>query len=203
LLFGRDDDNDGPTSISSSSNSSSSDDIDKYASSSSPITINGNGDETIQNISLPSPFSKVTLSHSGNSNFAVTAYFGNDQELLVNEIGTYKGSTFIATTDSVDLDIDADGSWSGTISGVGKSPTATFSGKGDNVSGFFNPPTRGSWEISHQGTSNFVVWLHCIGGSDLVVNEIGNYAGETIISFESGPCLWVVNADGTWSLNRK
>lgn len=201
ILSGRD--NDRSLSSSSSSLSKSSDNIDKYAASSVPIKINGNGDKTIQDIALPSPFSKVTLSHSGKSNFIVTAYFGNQEELLVNEIGNYKGSTFITTSDNVDFDFDADGSWNGTISGVGKSSSATFSGNGDNVSGFFSPPSTSAWVISHNGSSNFIVHLHCIGGLDLVANEIGNYQGETMISFDKGPCLWVVNADGSWSIKPK
>jgi hypothetical protein len=39
-----------------------------------------------------------------------------------------------------------------------------------------------------------------VGGTDLIVNEIGAFSGSTIIKFDKGPCLWEVNADGSWSL---
>jgi len=194
------------SSTSSSDHSSSqseqiSNSIDTFTSSGPPVSFNGSGRTATNQMSLPSPFSKVTFTHSGSSNFIVTVYYGNDEDLLVNEIGNYKGTTLIMTDQTVTFDIDADGSWTGKIEGVGKSSSASFSGTGDGVSGFFNPPSQGAWEITHNGDSNFVTWLHCVGGSDLIVNEIGVFSGSAIIQFEEGPCLWEVNADGIWSLN--
>jgi hypothetical protein len=101
----------------------------------------------------------------------------------------------------VTFDIDADGAWSFLIEPIGIATSASFSGMGDSVSGLFTPPKSGPWEISHDGKSNFVVWLHCAGGSDLIENEIGRVSGSRFVSFEDGPCLWEVNADGNWSLH--
>jgi hypothetical protein len=165
-----------------------------------PILLSGHGRTATDPISLPSVYSKVTFTHNGSSNFIVTAFFGNDQELLVNKIGNYLGTLFLNTDKPVMFDIEADGDWTANIEGIGRADSATFSGTGDNVSGMFDPPSPGAWEISHDGKSNFVVYFHCIGGSDLIINEIGVFSGSTIISFDDGPCLWIVNADGNWSI---
>lgn len=188
------------TDYSSGQSEKDSNEIDKLAESGPPIKFNGTGRTATEEMSLPSTFSKVTLTHNGSGNFIVTVYYGNEDELLVNEIGRYKGTTLIVSEDPVTFDIEADGSWTGKIEGVGKSYNASFSGTGDGVSGFFIPPKQEAWEISHNGDSNFAVWAHCVGGSDLIVNEIGSFSGSTIIRFEKGPCLWEVNADGSWSL---
>jgi hypothetical protein len=165
-----------------------------------PISLNGRGQTATNPILLPSVYSKVTFTHNGSGNFAVTVFYGNDQDLLVNEIGSYKGTLFLNTDKPVTFDIQADGEWTAYIEGIGETQSASFSGTGDNVSELFVPPSPGAWEISHDGKSNFAVLLHCMGGSDLIVNEIGVFSGSTIISFDDGPCLWEVIADGNWNI---
>ena len=189
------------TTTSQRTSSSSSVSQNQIPDSGPPVKLNGNGQTATNPITLPSSFSKATFQHSGKSNFAVWMYAGNEKDLLINEIGAYNGSVLVISTDKVSFDIDADSSWNVTIEGIRKTSSATFSGKGDNVSGFFTPPKQGSWQISHSGDSNFAVWYHCFGGSDLIVNEIGNFSGSTIISFDNGPCLWEVTADGSWNLS--
>ena len=98
------------------------------------------------------------------------------------------------------LDIRADGVWTVEVRPVQAADSATFSGKGDAVSGLFDPPATGPWEIRHGGQRNFIVYLHCSGGSDLIQNEIGSMSGSRVVRFPKGPCLWEVTADGAWSL---
>ncbi|RBY79797.1 hypothetical protein DQ238_09120 [Geodermatophilus sp. TF02-6] len=52
----------------------------------------------------------VTLTHQGESNFAVWAY-GDSRDLLVNEIGSYTGETLLPPG-TVVLEVQADGPWS-------------------------------------------------------------------------------------------
>ncbi len=47
---------------------------------------------------------------------------------------------------------------------------------------------------------NFIVFLHCAGGADLAVNEIGTAEGSALAHFTDHLCLWEVQADGAWSL---
>jgi hypothetical protein len=131
----------------------------------------------------------------------VWAFQGDKKDLLINEIGSYQGQRPIFGQEPVFFDIDADGAWTLRIEPVGTQGSPAFSGRGDAVSGMFSPPSGPSpWTITHTGESNFAVWLHCSGGSDLIQNEIGRVAGSRVIQFEDGPCLWEVEADGEWSL---
>jgi hypothetical protein len=176
--------------------------IDTLAASGPPVTFSGRGRTATDEIAPPSPFSKVTFVHNGSSNFIVRAYYDGESTMLVNEIGDYSGATLIIAESTVMFDIDADGTWNARLEGVGRSSGASFNGSGDQVSGFFHaPPNNAPWEITHDGRSNFVVRLHCWGGSRLIANEIGAFSGSTIVQFSEGPCLWEVTADGRWSLN--
>jgi len=165
-----------------------------------PIVLQGRGQNVTREILLPSPVSVARLTHDGQRNFIVTAYVADEAELLVNTIGPYHGERPLWGREPVVLDIDADGSWTIEIRAIGFAHSPAFSGRGDAVSGLFDPPRSGAWEIQHNGQRNFIVLLHCAGGSDLVQNEIGPVSGSTVVRFAKGPCLWEVEADGSWSL---
>ena len=165
-----------------------------------PVILSGSGQQATEEFYLPSTIAVANFTHNGSSNFVVMAYVDDGEELLVNEIGSYRGSRPLVSSGPVMLDIDADGAWTVKIVPLGVAASASFNGKGDAVSGIFDPPSRGAWEISHDGQSNFVVLCHCVGGSDLVQNEIGAVSGSSVITFDKGPCFWEVEADGNWSL---
>lgn len=168
-----------------------------------PFAIRGQGQTATDAFEPPCELCKLRLTHNGQGNFAVWAYSGDERDLLVNTIGAYKGTTLLVADGPVILDLTADGSWTAEIIPLGVRPNrskAEFSGKGDNVSDLFDPPETGSWEITHDGQSNFAVWLHCAGGSELVQNEIGRVSASRVVRFLEGPCFWEVAADGTWSL---
>ena len=188
------------STTSSSSGSSDHDEIAQLAAAGPPVSLSGSGQAATETIDLPSPFSKVTFTYRGEGNFIVRAYYGNEEELLVNTIGSYTGATLLVTDKPVYFDVDAESNWTAQVAGIGTRINPSFSGTGDKVSGFFEPPDQGPWEISHNGEHNFVVRFHCIGGSDLIQNEIGSVSGSTIITFDRGPCFWQVGADGSWSL---
>jgi uncharacterized protein YraI len=133
----------------------------------------------------------------------VTVYQGGDQDLLINTIGVYQGERPLSGQEPVMLDIQADGAWTVEVRPVGVASSAEFSGAGDAVSAFFSPPPTSPWEIRHNGQRNFIIYAHCAGGNDLVQNEIGPVSGSRVLSFPEGPCLWEVQADGTWSLSSR
>lgn len=166
-----------------------------------PVTFNGTGQYATDPFTLPAPVSVAHFTHSGSSNFIVEVYTGNEKDLLINTIGAYDGYRPLVSLEQVSLNITADGGWSVQIDPIGVANTAAFSGRGDAVSGLFDPPASGAWEIAHNGKSNFIVFLHCAGGSRLIQNEIGPVTGSTIIQFAEGPCFWEVQADGAWSLS--
>lgn len=165
-----------------------------------PVVIQGFGLTATETVSPPSSISVVTLTHNGSANFIVWSHQDGSEDLMVNVIGSYSGKRPLFGESPVLFDVDADGAWTITLAPISTATTAEFSGSGDDVSGLFSPPSTGGWNVSHTGTSNFVVWLHCAGGSDLVANEIGAVGGSTVVDFEEGPCLWEVEADGSWSV---
>ena len=165
-----------------------------------PVVLQGTGQTATAAVTPPSVISVVKFTHDGSSNFIVHTFVGTEEDFLVNTIGQYEGSRPLFGNEPIIFDIDADGSWTITIEPVSLTDSAAFTGIADSVSGLFDPPAPGAWEFSHDGDSNFVVWLHCAGGSDLVQNEIGVVVGSGIFAFEDGPCLWEVEADGNWSL---
>lgn len=165
-----------------------------------PVVLTGSGQTATQSITPPSVVSAVSLTHSGSANFIVYAYQGSEKTLLVNKIGTYNGTRPLFGDDPVEFDIQADGPWTITVTAMDDGAQPTFSGKGDAVSAVFDPPGQGAWEISHDGQANFIVKLHCAGGSNLIQNVIGPVSGSQIVNFPQGPCFWEVQADGNWDM---
>lgn len=174
----------------------------------SPIVVTGRGDFATDPIRL-SFLANATLTHSGSRNFIVYEHQGSVENLLVNTIGRYEGTRPLwAENESLDgprtFEIKADGAWTLTLAPIKCcATTGDFVGHGDAVSTLIRTQdtTSRPWEISHTGTRNFIVYLHCDTGSKLVVNKIGAYSGSTLIALSTGFCIWEVRADGDWSMH--
>ncbi|KAA0767580.1 MULTISPECIES: O-antigen ligase family protein [Bacillus cereus group] len=82
-------------------------------SESVPGTINGHGDDVVF-INVPNGNHIVKLKHTGSRNFIIKV---NDQNLLVNKIGAYEGSSSHVFKDlgMYSFGVKADGDWSITI----------------------------------------------------------------------------------------
>ena len=165
-----------------------------------PITLSGTGPATTDPVMVPWDNARVIFSHNGDRNFVVTANQNGVEDPLVNYIGEFEGTRALLGTGEVYFVIDADGDWTVRVEPLGQADGAPFSGTGPAVSGLFEAPASGLWTISHDGSRNFVVNLHCASGSDLIQNEIGKVDVSTEVSFGTGPCFWEVEADGDWSL---
>lgn len=170
------------------------------------IVYSGSGD-TILQIQLPAGPDAIgiaTMSHSGNSNFAVWALDANlnQSELLVNEIGNYAGTVpfNLSTSERITaFEISADGPWVVTIRDVltvREAPQAsTTTGQGDDVLMYIGTATVA--DLAHTGDSNFAVWSYG-DFSDLLVNEIGSYTGQ--VRWPAGTALIQVSANGGWTI---
>jgi len=180
-----------------------------------PVTqsFSGDGHRAISPIQLDEGLTIVTLTHTGSSNFAVWLLDSNGEnvDLLVNEIGSFDGSTAlgIEVAGAYALDITADGAW--TIKIEQLKPTSapgvprTFTGTGPKVSSlFWLDKTLTTFEMSHDGSSNFAVWLLDSNGEnvDLLVNEIGSFDGSTAIGVPAaGVYILDIEADGDWTIS--
>ncbi|MBB5773732.1 hypothetical protein [Nonomuraea jabiensis] len=171
----------------------------------------GVGDQVLR-IRLTKSPGLLALTHTGESNFIVTTVnsSGKQEQLLVNEIGPYKGTVLYngdGTTKSIAaVQIKADGAWSAVFKPPSKARcwcTATVQGSGDQVLKL--SPTRGLRTVTaaHSGESNFIVQSYTRPGSwgDLLFNDIGSYQGSAVLP--AGTRLVTVKADGPWTLKRR
>ena len=147
--------------------------------------------------------------YNGQSNFVVINYDadGNYLDLLVNTIGRYDGTRLIdikTREHTARLEVQASGGWIITIYPLVPEYVqmmnipGTYSGIGDNVVVLVGgTPDVGTFD--HQGDSNFVVISYGTEGSDLLVNDIGNYHGQAIVP--KGTVLFEIQADGAWTID--
>ena len=165
------------------------------------IENSGYGDKVVTDISLGDGIFVAKFKHTGSSNFIVKFYDsdGNDYDLLINEIGNYKGTVLLSGEGEYMFEISADGYWEYEIKALEKTSKESFTGSGDYVTPIFSSSNK-VWKFKHDGNSNFAVWLYSSDGRDLLVNEIGKYDGETIVNIPSGgSAFFEINADGNWS----
>lgn len=168
-----------------------------------PIIGSGRGDSVLSDIVLEAgEIYAMRMTHSGYSNFAVWLYDADDnRDLLINEIGNYTGTVFLDGASPLMLNIEADGDWSYEIYKLEMISQDSFSGKGDYVTGiFYMSGGAQSWHFKHSGDSNFAVWLYTSEGRDLVINEIGMYDADQIVSVSGSYAFLVINADGEWEI---
>lgn len=173
-----------------------------------PVTLSGTGKVVTDKFTPPSGVNRVTFDYQGQSNFIVHVFATNgDEDFLVNTIGDYHGQVLLFTSDPVYFEVNADGPWTAVIEPVFRTdtPVDQFAGHGDTVSDAFDPAQSGPvpYVLSHNGKSNFIVHLYCVGGIDSVANEIGAFDGQVVVRFSDGPCIWEIKADGDWSVKPK
>jgi len=189
-----------------------------------PQSYGGSGDSVAGPFQLRDGLATFEITHTGQSNFIVWLYDtdGAPVDLLVNEIGSYSGTTLVGVRNgSIGaapgvhvLEVIANGSWQIVVRQPQYTSGAALpwncSGSGDNVTSSFNLPTGNiEFAFTHNGSSNFIVWLYGANGEavDLLANEIGTYSGSKLVEVQAGsygasPGVHVlsVRADGDWSV---
>jgi len=188
-----------------------------------PIVLSGSGPQATRLFWLADGIAIFHMTHSGQSNFAVwlMAENGTKVDLLANDIGPFDGRQAVGVIGELGyaspgnhlLDIEADGTWTVTIEQPrvtsAPGPPQTFSGSGPDVS----PPFAlqmgtARFEMTHNGSSNFAIWLLDARGErvDLLVNEIGPFSGSTAVGvtgelFDASPGVHYLNieADAAWT----
>jgi len=171
-----------------------------------PVELSGSGDVATDFFTLSEGFAVFNMDHSGNRNFIIELKdeSGHTHELLVNEIGSYKGKTFamIPSTGDYLLDITADGSWEGTIeqtipNDIEADPL-TIEGSGDDVVFIELESGMKRFDFKHNGSSNFIV---LVNGQNLLVNEIGDYEGSSTENIlDHSIYAFAITADGNWEI---
>lgn len=167
------------------------------------IDTSGTGDSVIE---LPEGVSQgiVTAAHSGSSNFSISGLNASNEstgDLLVNTIGAYSGVTafgFSSLSEAGRLSVTADGPWTVSIAPISSAPEIALPANGTGDAVYLFSGDASTWNITHDGTSNFAVIQY--GGiiPNLAVNEIGVYQGS--IPMKAGPSVLSISADGNWSI---
>jgi hypothetical protein len=157
-------------------------------------------------VTLQAGVALFDFTHNGSRNFIVWLRGASD-DLLVNKIGGYRGTTMSGVlAGEFLLDIKADGAWTLTLREprdqvpVGVPHTAT--GTGDAVSSFISLDGLYIVTANYTGSRNFIVWLYDADGQriDLVFNKIGAYSGVNTIRVNSGSYILVVKSSGDWTI---
>ncbi|MFD1585416.1 hypothetical protein ACFR9U_00355 [Halorientalis brevis] len=167
----------------------------------------GSGPSVERGIEIEGGLTVVSATHAGTSNFVVTLVGeGEFDDLFVNAIGEYEGETAaLLEQGSYLLDVDADGDWAVEIrqprAARGEPLPQSLRGSGPSVSGPFQFTGTHVASATHSGESNFIVEVYPVAGAfaELVVNEIGQFEGESAFRFDG--LGWVaVQADGDWTV---
>jgi hypothetical protein len=190
----------------------------------SPLILSGTGQAVTESFSVDG-LAIFEMTHDGSSNFAIWLLDsgGNQVELLVNEIGQFAGRKALGFTgEGIEpppgdylLEVTADGSWTVAIAqprpSSAAAPPLQLTGTGQSVpEPFLLEEGLVVFVLSHEGTSNFAVWLLDAFGNrvELLVNEIGTFSGEAAIGVGDGitgasPGIHYLDiaADGNWSIS--
>jgi hypothetical protein len=176
----------------------------------SPQTINGRGKTATKAFTVADGIAVFRLQHRGQSNFIVDLLTSRGEEVanLVNEIGTFTGSTAEGLGAGRYLfKVEADGPWTIRIEQPrptsGRGLPASASGRGPTLAGPFQGTGEGArFELSHQGEANFIVDTLDVDGQEVenLANEIGRFQGSTVSGVPEGVFWLKVQADGRWTV---
>ncbi len=172
------------------------------------IELSGTGN-AVPRFDIPEDSAAIAeIAHTGAANFVVWAVnaSGEQTDLLVNTIGNYAGTVLFdesAGSHTDAFEVEADGTWTITIKPVTEAFTwdgaEQLAGTGDDVV-ILDPPPTGlkSTTVTHAGDGNFAIWAYG-PETDLLVNEIGNFSGEVLLS--EGTFLFEITANGPWTVD--
>jgi hypothetical protein len=167
-----------------------------------------------------SDFFKVTqdslvvfsFTHAGDSNFIadILNTDGTYETNVVNEIGITDGSKACYFKKGIYLlRVNADGNWSIKYENLNTKDVSTktsFSGEGMAATPLFKLNSGLKiFDITHAGTSNFIVYLYDEEGNliDLLANAIGDFTGSVAESIDGGNYILNIDADGDWTITIK
>lgn len=176
------------------------------------IVLSGIGPQATESFRPQDGLAVARMDHQGESNFIVYLLGESGEEIgpsMVNEIGVFEGSSaFASTSGTYLLNVDADGPWTITLEQPRPQDapaTREFSGTGATATAQFTLP-RGlaRFQMTHEGESNFIVYLLNSEGNEVdvsLVNEIGPFNGSQAVRVpEAGTYLLDVDADGPWTI---
>lgn len=171
-----------------------------------PVTLRGTGSTVTERFSLPSPLSVATFSYDGRGQFVADVLTQSAEYDLVDVEGPFQGQRPLSGGGPIALKVRAAGAWTVRIQPIAYGEPAEFSGTGDTMSDFFDPPASGHWRFVYQGRRHVSVILSCGFATAEILHRGEGPANVSLdVRFGDGPCFWHVRvngaaADGRWSL---
>lgn len=175
------------------------------------ITLTGKGDKVVK-FTIPADSAALaTATYKGGANFVIEslAADGTQNDLLVNTIGAYSGTTLVdanAGEHSAAFKVTASAVWTIVVKPVTSArvwtTSAKLTGKGDDVVQVSPPPSGlATIDVVGAGSENFVIQSYGPDGQDLLVNEIGKYSGS--VQLPDGAFLLTVESNGSWTITEE
>lgn len=171
-----------------------------------PITLSGRGDSVLDVEKWDGP-AIALITHSGGGNFAVWNYDVNGDriDLLVNKIGSYKGTVPIDLLDrehTARFEVKAGGQWEIRLLLLTEARReqipGTFTGSGDEVVILQGNNADLLKVDGTRAKGNLAIWSY--GNTrDLVVNEIAPYQGTVMVASDT-LLLVISEGGGQWSI---
>ncbi len=171
-----------------------------------PIIASGSGDSVVDIDKWSGP-ALLTINYSGGSNFVVWNFdsAGQEIDLLVNTIGSYKGTRpldFLASEHTVRLSIESSGNWDFAILPLEEIRRSDVPGLLEGLGDDVVLLSEGEADLlvidASSADSNFVIWGYG-DDVDLLVNEIAPYTGTVIVP--RGIFVLAIEAEGPWSID--
>jgi hypothetical protein len=165
----------------------------------------GTGTEVVKFKNTLSSPKRITLTHTGESNYIVSPISSGGREgaSIVNEIGAFTG-TVVLPKGTRYLAVVADGTWTSAVASLARAPivpAAGYTGTGKSVVKLPKAAKKGTQvTLTHDGESNFIVVPRKTSGKAgmSLVNEIGTYTGTRRLP--AGTKYLEIDADGTWTV---
>jgi hypothetical protein len=166
------------------------------------VTYTGRGDKLLKIKKPEEGAVPVTITYTGGySNFVVEALDSSNEstDLLVNEIGSFKGTVLLDADggETAKLKIQASGKWKVVIKPLSatRQISTAATGKGPDVL-LYAGDDAATLTFTNKGDANVVVQWMTEDGGDLLVNDIGNYKGE--LALTPGPGILTIDG-GSWT----
>ena len=177
------------------------------------INLIGSGQEASQQFHLEQGLSIFSMKHQGSAGFVIWLLdsSGKKVDLLADASGEFDGSKAegIITAGDYTLDISADGAWTVDITQprpqIAQPAPFSVTGVGQHATPFFTlKPGVATFRITHNGSSDFAVWLDDVNGKhvDLLANTVGTFNGTRAEDIDQGGIyLLDIDADGDWKID--
>ena len=164
------------------------------------VPIRGRGNGTVPDVpTWNEGIYRAHIQYTGDWTFVIWAFDAQGRgQMLGSSVGRYEGTSLLLGEGPYTFEVEANDDWTIEIEKLQAVDASAFSGKGDSVTDMA-PLPGGSYRITHDGKSNFVVWAYTTSGEQLLLNRLGPVDETVEVAVPEGSLVFfAVHADGNW-----